>query len=177
MKKQYRIYLFSALILVLGILADQLSKQSAINRLMDKDSYIVIKDVLRFTYLENRGAAFGSLTDARWVFLVFSTVGILALCAYLLFVKHNGYLLPLSLAMIASGGVGNMIDRIRLGYVVDFIDVYCFDFWYYIFNVADMLVCVGAGMMFLAVILEWRAETRKNKEKENVNNDLQNPLE
>ena len=65
-----------------------------------------------------------------------------------------------------------MIDRIRLGYVVDFIDVYCFDFWYYIFNVADMLVCVGAGMMFLAVILEWCAETRKKKEKENANNDL-----
>ena len=163
MKKQYRIYLFSALILVLGILADQLSKQSAINRLMDKDSYIVIKDVLRFTYLENRGAAFGSLTDARWVFLVFSTVGILALCAYLLFVKHNGYLLPLSLAMIASGGVGNMIDRIRLGYVVDFIYVALIDFA--VFNIADCFVCVGVGLLIYLTFLDVLRESRQKKKE------------
>ncbi len=173
MKKQQRIYLFSALTVAFGILADILTKALAVDRLKGQESFVLIRGWLRFTYLENDGAAFGSLSEHRWVFMVLSSVGILALCAYLILVKHNGYLLPLSLSLIISGGIGNMIDRFRLGYVVDFIDFYRFDFWRYIFNVADALVCVGAALIVLAVILEWRAESRK-KEEENVNDDLQN---
>ena len=173
MKKQQRIYLFSALTVALGILVDLLTKALAVERLKGQDSAVLIRGWLRFTYLENDGAAFGSLSEHRWVFMVLSSIGILALCVYLVFVKHNGYLLPISLSLIISGGIGNMIDRVRLGYVVDFIDFYRFDFWRYIFNVADALVCVGAALTVLAVIFEWRAESRK-KEGENVNDDLQN---
>ncbi|MBQ7377380.1 MAG: signal peptidase II [Clostridia bacterium] len=173
MKKQQRIYLFSALTVALGILVDLLTKALAVERLKGQDSAVLIRGWLRFTYLENDGAAFGSLSEHRWVFMVLSSIGILALCVYLVFVKHNGYLLPISLSLIISGGIGNMIDRVRLGYVVDFIDFYRFDFWRYIFNVADALVCVGAALTVLAVIFEWRAESRK-KEEENVNDDLQN---
>ncbi len=174
MKKQHRIYLFSAITVALGILLDVLTKAAAAAHLQGQDSYIVIRGWLRFTYLENDGAAFGSLSEHRWVFMVLSTVGILALCAYIVLVKHATYLLPISLSLIVSGGIGNMIDRVRLGYVVDFIDFYRFDFWHYIFNVADALVCVGAALIVLSVILEWRADSRSKKEEENVNDDLQN---
>ena len=165
MKKQHRIYLFSLLTVALGILADILTKALAVARLKGEDSFVLLRGWLRFTYLENDGAAFGSLSDQRWVFMILSSVGILALCAYVALVKHNGYFLPLSLSLIISGGIGNMIDRVRLGYVVDFIDFYRFDFWCYIFNVADALVCVGAALIVLAVLLEWRAEAKKPREE------------
>ena len=74
---------------------------------------------------------------------------------------------PLSrvaLAMIVGGGIGNMIDRIRLGFVVDFIDFCAFDFWVWVFNIADAAVCVGAALVFLDLILEIVADY-KNKGK------------
>ena len=111
-------------------------------------------DFLRLTYLENRGAAFGS-------FMIFSTVAIVGVVVYLLRFSENSKLLRWTLALIVGGGVGNMIDRIALGYVVDFID-FC-GIWSYIFNVADSCVCIGAGMLVLYCILSMRDEANKQK--------------
>ena len=118
-------------------------------------------DFLRLTYLENRGAAFGSFSEQRWVFMIFSTVAIVGVVVYLLRLSENSKLLRWTLALIVGGGVGNMIDRIALGYVVDFID-FC-GIWSYIFNVADSCVCIGAGMLVLYCILSMRDEANKQK--------------
>ncbi len=121
----------------------------------------VFDGLLDFTYKTNTGMAFGWLENNRWVFMVLSTVGILAMLAYLIYLKGNGKLFCFSLSLVIGGGIGNMFDRVLLGYVVDFIDVRCFDFWKWIFNVADSAVCVGAALLILSVLLDYKKEKAK----------------
>ena len=143
------------------ILVDQISKILVLAYLYE-EQIDLIEGVLRFTYVENRGMAFGLLADHRWVFLVLSVVGIGAVAYYLLrYVRRN--LSRVGLALIIGGGIGNMIDRVRLGFVVDFIDFCAFDFWVWVFNVADAAVCVGAALFVLDLILELVAEIKENR--------------
>ena len=136
----------------LGIILDQLTKL-LIAELMELGETIpLIKDVLHITYVQNEGAAFGMLKEHRWVFLIVSTVTILAIGAYLFVTKSHDPLYITSLAMIVSGGIGNMIDRLALGYVVDFIDFRLINFA--VFNGADSFVCVGAALLFLSILFE-----------------------
>ena len=101
------------------------------------------------------------LADQRWVFIVVSCVAIVGIGIYLFFGKASNTLMGISMALIVSGGIANMIDRIFLGYVVDFLYFKLIDFA--IFNIADSFVCVGAGLMILALILELVAESKKAK--------------
>ena len=151
-------------ILVLGIVLDQISKALAVKFLSIRATLPLWEGVLHLTYVENRGAAFGMLKNHRWVFLVFSTLAILLLAAYLfrgvsyLSEKNEAGVYPpiaplggVALSLIVSGGIGNMIDRIALGYVVDFIDVRLINFA--VFNIADSFVTVGAVLLALHLLL------------------------
>ena len=154
-------YILWAGITVLGVLLDQLTKWLAVEFLMEKGSVPIIKGVLHLTYVENTGAAFGMLKGMPWVFNTVSVIAILAMLAFLFLGHGNGRLQCIALAMIASGGIGNMIDRTALGYVVDFIDFCLIDFA--VFNGADSFVCVGAGLLILGLILEIADEARKER--------------
>lgn len=158
--KPFEYGVFSAIILV-GIALDQLTKWLAVKYLMPIITQPIIKDVLHLTYVENRGAAFGMLANHRWVFILISSVTILMLLGALYLGYLSNTLYKVSIAMIISGGIGNMIDRLWLGYVVDFIDFRLIDFA--VFNGADSFVCVGAGLLILALILDIAAESKKNK--------------
>ncbi len=150
------------LILSAGVVVlDQLTKWLCVAFLKTVGSVTLIPKLLRLTYLENRGAAFGSLSSHRWIFMVFSSVAIVAVTVYLLRFAENNRWLRWALALIIGGGVGNMIDRVALGYVIDFIDFY--GIWPYIFNVADSAVCIGAGLLILYCILMMRDEMRSQK--------------
>ncbi len=150
------------LLLSVGVIAvDQLTKWLCIAHLKAVGTVALIRDFLHLTYVENRGAAFGSFTENRWVFMLISTVALIAVTVYLLGFCEQNRLLRASLALIIGGGIGNMIDRIALGYVVDFIDFR--GIWSYVFNGADSAVCIGAGMMFLYVILEIVREAKAAK--------------
>ena len=151
------------LISLAGILLDQVSKWLCMAYLKAVDSVTIIPGLLKLTYLENRGAAFGSFSEHRWVFMIFSTVAIIGVTVYLVAFSERSRLLRWSLALIISGGIGNMIDRISLGYVIDMIDFYVI--WPYIFNVADSFVCIGAGMIVLYCLLEMKKEWENHKEK------------
>jgi signal peptidase II len=140
------------LIIFGSIWLDQLTKWLAVTLLQGNPSVPIIPGALQLTYLENRGAAFGMLANNRWVFLIISTVGILAVLGYLLIKRPTSKILCIALSFIVGGGIGNMIDRVLLGYVVDFIDFCLINFA--IFNVADSFVCVGAGFLALWVILD-----------------------
>ncbi|MBR4000310.1 MAG: signal peptidase II [Clostridia bacterium] len=137
------------LIILFVIAADQLTKIWASSALPELTTMPLIENVLHFTYVENRGAAFGMLADHRWIFMVLSVIGIAALLFWMLTDKSLTRPMKVILAMIIGGGIGNMIDRIRLGYVVDFIDCRFIDF--YVFNVADSFVTVGC-ILFVLVI-------------------------
>lgn len=155
-----RSVLAAFLIMVAAVVLDQATKVWVLHAIMPGESREVLPGILHFTYVENTGAAFGMLKDHRWVFLVVSTVAILAIAAYLLIARPESRLEQLALAFIAGGGVGNMIDRVGRGYVIDFIDVRFVQF--YVFNVADSFVCVGCGLMILWLILD---ECRVRRQK------------
>ena len=139
-------YFLSGVVL---ILADFLCKRLAIQYLKNS-SREIINGILRFTYVENTGAAFGIMKDMRWFFILL-TVVLLAILFYLFkksYVKN--LFMRTGLLLIISGAIGNLIDRILFGYVVDFIDFYIIDFP--VFNVADCLICVGAAMLLIYYI-------------------------
>ena len=156
------------LMIIVGVIfLDQLTKWLTVINLeyiappAMPDTIPVIEDIFHFTYVRNEGAAFGMLKDQRWVFLIVSTVAIVAMSIYLWKNRHGGKLLNLGMAFIIGGGIGNMIDRTILGYVIDFLDFRIINFA--VFNVADSFVCVGVGIFALAVILEEIETSKKEK--------------
>jgi len=112
---------------------------------------------LNMTLAHNYGAAFSFLSDAggwqRWFFVVLASGVSLALLVWLLRLPRNEWLTGLGLALILGGAIGNLVDRIQLGYVVDFIDVYYRDWHYPAFNVADSAITCGVVLLLLDVLL------------------------
>ena len=153
--------------IVFGIVFfDQLSKWLVVIFLKGNDSAVIIDNIFQFTYLENRGAAFGMLSEHRWVFLIISTVALVGITVYMFKYRPESKLAYVAVSFIVGGGIGNMIDRIWLGYVIDFIDFCAFPkIWSYVFNVADSFVCVGAGLLILYMILITVDEMKKEKIK------------
>jgi len=151
-------------VIAASVLIDQISKLLVVRFLAEVGSVDVIPGIFRFTYVENRGAAFGMLSEHRWVFMVLSTVAIVALLVYLWKFRPASPLACTALSLIVGGGIGNMIDRIRLNYVIDFLDFCAFpNLWVWVFNIADACVCVGAGMLILWCILSMIQEAKKGK--------------
>lgn len=148
-----------------GIGIDQLTKILVSKNMALHQSISIIPKVLNITYIQNRGAAFGMLANHRWVFMIISSVAIIGMCVYLFRFCNENMLFKIGLALIISGGIGNMIDRIFLGYVVDMIEAAfietLFDWSFAIFNVADSFVCVGAGIVILCLILDIIKESKK----------------
>ncbi len=151
------------IIVFLIVLLDQISKYFANVYLNGNATFHIIPNVLSFQYHENKGAAWGMLADHRWVFMVISTVAIIAIIAFLIFTRKEkqSHLFRLSLSFFVGGGIGNMIDRIFLGYVIDFLQFEFIDFP--IFNVADSFITVGAFLMILTLIIDAIKESKNKK--------------
>lgn len=169
--KDYIIY--SAIILV-GIFLDQLTKFLTYKYMTIGQTIPLIKDFLHITYITNDGAAFGSMDDPkyRWIFIVISAVAIVAFSIYLYLGHAENTLYGVAIAMVISGGIGNMIDRLGFGFyvnpdgmgeVIDFIDFR--GIWNAVFNGADSFVCVGAGLLMLALVLDIIKESKAEKAK------------
>jgi signal peptidase II len=166
--------IISLSVVILGVLVDFLTKIAVMKNMAVGQSIPLIEDVLHLTYITNKGAAFGSFSDKRWVFMSVSTLLIVVLVAIILLWKNGNALFYTATSLILAGGIGNMIDRIAYGYVVDFIDFCAFPkLWQWIFNGADSFVCVGAGMLMLWYILEEIKNYKKSKEEaiENLKNE------
>ncbi|MBQ4186644.1 MAG: signal peptidase II [Firmicutes bacterium] len=153
-KRGLRIVLY-LLLAALLILTDQEVKQWAFESIRVNGPLTVIPGILQFYYAENVGAAFSMLMNQKWLFLI---IGSLTGCAiaYVLFrlsakgEKENMFnrvILILSMIFILSGDIGNMIDRVKLGFVIDYIRVLFINFP--IFNIADCLIVVGCGMLLV----------------------------
>ena len=156
--------IISIVIMALIVALDQISKWLVVANIPLHESVDVIPGVFKFTYIRNDGAAFGMLDDARWVFMILSTVAIVGVIAYMFVKKPQSKLLCISLAFMVGGGIGNMIDRLCLGYVVDFLDFCAFPkLWKWNFNIADSFVVVGAGMLMLWMVLDLIREVKEEK--------------
>lgn len=174
-KKRPKDYIIYSAIIIVGIILDQLTKFLVQKYMTLYQSIPLIEDFLHITYTTNDGAAFGMMDDPsqRWIFLVISSVAIVAFMAYLYLGHAENMLYAVSISMVISGGIGNMIDRFGLGFyvdpvtgageVIDFID-FC-GIWNAIFNGADSFVCVGAGLLMLALVIDLVKEYKAEKEK------------
>jgi signal peptidase II len=148
--------LFSAISLV-GLLADQATKIYIDRSMRLFDSISIVDNFFHITYVRNKGAAFSFLSDASWRLPFFITVSIFAALVILIAfrkLRDDQKLAQTSLAMIFSGALGNLIDRIRLGEVIDFLDAHWYRHHWPAFNVADSLICVGVLLLAIDMILE-----------------------
>lgn len=156
------------LIIIATVVIDQVTKVFAVRLLTEGTSVDVISGVFRFTYVENRGAAFGMLSEHRWIFMVISVIAILALLVYLWKFRPDSVLACLAISMIIGGGIGNMIDRVSLGYVIDFLDFCAFPkLWVWVFNVADAFVCIGGAMLVAWLVVSIVKDAKKEKAASN----------
>lgn len=140
------------IIIVIGVIIDQISKSVAVLALSDVSTIPIIPNVFHLTYVENTGAAFSLFEDMQ-IFLILITSAFIFALGYLLYIlpKTKHYRLScFALSLMISGALGNLIDRIRLSYVVDFFDFRIIGFA--IFNVADTLVVCGTILLAYALL-------------------------
>ena len=148
------------------VVLDRLIKYWTITEIAPlKKGIELINGVFRFSYVENRGAAFGMLQNHRWVFIVATTVLVIAGLIWLFKCKLTQPFTKSAVIMIAAGGIGNLIDRVFIGYVIDTFDFYLINFA--VFNVADCFVCVGAALLIIGILLT------PEKKKEKISEDSQ----
>lgn len=137
---------------VLAIILDQASKQIIVSYMHLYQS-IAVTPFFNLTYVQNTGAAFSFLSDAggwqRWFFAVLAFIVSIVLTIWLARLKDNETLLAISLALILGGAIGNLIDRVSYGYVIDFLDVYYQSWHWPAFNVADSAISLGVTLMLL----------------------------
>jgi len=154
MSNRKKMLIFDVIGIILLLFIDQYAKYLAVLHLKGQEAIPLIQGVLELQYLENRGAAFGLLLDQK-VFILFVGIVFQLFLVFFLFKLpgHKKYnVIHVFLSAIIAGGVGNMIDRFRLGYVVDFISFVLIDFP--IFNAADMYVVVASiGLFFLVIFV------------------------
>ncbi|MCH5304537.1 MAG: signal peptidase II, partial [Ruminococcus sp.] len=120
-----------------------------INNLKPISTFVVIPGFFSLVYVENKGAAFGMLSNARWVFIIFTLAVIIFLIAFLFKKKPTSKLLNTALILIIGGGIGNLIDRIFYGYVVDYLSI---SFFPPVCNFADYCVTVGAVILVIYLL-------------------------
>ncbi|WP_101772652.1 signal peptidase II [Peptostreptococcus faecalis] len=137
------------ILISLLILIDQVTKINIKSFLNSEGSYEVINKIFYLTYVENRGAAFGMFQNSKAIFII-AALGVTLVGIYYLYRVDLNKITKISICMIIAGAIGNMIDRVRLGYVIDFFD---FRFiWSYVFNFADILVVVGTIVLCIELL-------------------------
>jgi signal peptidase II len=154
MKPRYTLF---AILTVAGLLLDQVTKLYIDRTMQLFDSIPVLPDFFHITYVRNRGAAFSFLSDASWRMPFFIGISLAASIAILVAfhkLRDDQKLAQVSLAMIFSGALGNLIDRVRLGEVIDFLDAHWYRHHWPAFNVADSLICVGVFLLAADMLLE-----------------------
>ena len=170
-RKRTTYYLAALIIALAGIFLDQITKYLAVVHLKGKEAYVLWDQVFQLEYLENRGAAFGMLQNQQ-IFFFFSVILISVVVVWFyLRVPMEKKFLPLRLCavFIMAGAYGNFIDRLRLGYVIDFFYFKLIDFP--VFNVADIYVTVAAFMLVVLILFFYQEEDlnrvfSKKKEQE-----------
>ena len=171
MSSRWRIF-FTTAAAVLAL--DQLTKLWIVKNLTLTSEIPVISGFFSIVSVRNRGAAFGFLnrSDIDWQFWLFLAATLVAAWAIIMLVRKSGRapLLWTGLALVMGGSIGNLVDRIRMREVVDFLDFYFRDAHWPAFNIADVGICVGAGLTALAMLLgqdrEDNGASRRKKEKD-----------
>lgn len=148
---------------VLLLFTDQITKYLVYSHQDSLNPKSIIPNVLELQYVENTGAAWGVFSGAKYFFIIITLIAVVLMGIYYLktqFTPSNLWI-HLSLGLMITGAFGNCMDRVFRGFVVDFIYVSCIHFP--VFNVADMCVCVGAGIFVIASFLAMSKETNQGE--------------
>ena len=158
-------YLILLVLTPLVLVIDQLTKLYIDKTMKLYQSIPVIDGLFSITYLRNRGAAFSFLAEASWrlpFFLLATVIAVIAILVAFTKLRDDQRFAAVSLTLILSGAVGNLIDRVRMGEVIDFLDVYWRSHHWPAFNVADSAICVGVALLAFDM---FREEARLKREK------------
>ncbi len=155
------------IIIILAILADQLTKFLIVPMFtVPGDTIEVIPGIFNLTYVQNLGASFGMLQGFKWFFIVVTVIVIGAATWIMIkYRKKHSRFLKVGIALAYAGALGNLIDRIAFGYVRDFFDFRMFDFWKWIFNVADACLVVGSIMLGIYILFIHKDKTKLKTEE------------
>ncbi len=158
---------FVALIIGIVLVAlDQIIKYFVTVYLQPVGSVNVIDNLLSLTYVENRGVAFGMFSDMRWIFVVLTTVMLAIIIFYMFKKRPNGKFFYICAGMIIGGGIGNLIDRVLYGYVIDYLSL---SFFSPVCNFADY--CITIGTVLLMIYILFFSDVVKNSKKADLRND------
>lgn len=144
------------LILILVVVLDQTSKYAAVKHLKGNSPHVIIKDFFQLHYVENFGAAFGILQNRKMFFIIVSSIVIIGILFFIFKGSYNlNRLMEISLIIFLGGAIGNLIDRIRLGYVIDFLSFRLgsgYDFP--VFNIADISIVISTFLIMAMVLMD-----------------------
>ena len=148
-------------------MVDQASKAWAVRALRTGREIRLIDGFLSFIYAENTGVAFGQLQEGgefgRWFFVLLAAAAAVAVLYYFFRTARTDDRIMGACALLLAGILGNLTDRVRLGFVIDFILIYYRSFHWPVFNVADMSICAGAFLLIYDIFATGREERRKKK--------------
>lgn len=146
------------LLALLVVLVDQATKHFVVQHFAVGESVPVLENIFHWTFILNRGAAFGMLEGSRWLFVVIALAVIGGVLYLRKEIEQSGVLACVGAALFTGGAVGNLIDRTLQGVVIDFFD---FRIWP-IFNVADIAICTGVGLIIWSILKTELLESKKN---------------
>ncbi len=129
------------------VLFDFLTKALALHSLEPFKPVSIVPGIFNLSLVFNRGAAFGIFPGAAWMFMILALVTIGVIILFAVWNKGISRLLKMGLGLICGGAAGNLLDRVRFGYVVDFLDFYWQRWHWPAFNIADSSLCIGAGLL------------------------------
>jgi len=159
-----RRWILFGIITAAGLILDQATKLYIDHSMQLYQSIPLLDNFFHITYVRNRGAAFSFLSHASWrlpFFIGVSTVASIVILVAFFRLRDNQKLAQVSLAMIFSGAVGNLIDRLRMGEVIDFLDVHWYQHHWPAFNVADSLICVGVFLLAIDMLREEKRQKHR----------------
>ena len=159
-----------AIVITFVLFGDQLTKYMADHMMILQQSYEVIDGFFYFTYVHNYGAAWSMFNNmGMWFFYLVTIVELVAVSYFFIHSKPHELLLRFGLILIIAGGLGNFIDRLFLGYVRDFIHFYILNYDFPIFNIADIAVCLGMGLVIIEILLQefriWKLSKELSQKK------------
>lgn len=157
MNRNYRIIPMSLLSIVL-ILVDQLTKYMIVKSMEIGDSISIIGDILKITSHRNYGAAWGMLQNQMMFFYIITVIVLIALCYFYYKEAADNLLMQSGLMLIFAGAIGNFIDRLFRGNVVDFIDTKIINYDFPIFNVADSCLTIGVFILLYELLFNQKEE-------------------
>ena len=146
----------SFILSIIIIFLDQITKYFAIANLKGNAASVIVPDFLKLVYVENYGAAFGILRNKKILFIIITFIVVVAIAIFLF--KYQAKLnifMKIGSGLLLGGAIGNLIDRVRFGYVVDFVSFRFFNRYEYpVFNVADMAIVVGTLLILFLILFD-----------------------